>query len=100
MVSFLQLAVEKKAPFLVHPKQIFGSSYFVRTGYSRDFSLNKTNSEGRVANSNRLYISFSDDLTKAPSHQTLSNEGLVPKKRLHCLWRFQKTPLLRKITKL
>ena len=29
LVSFLQLAVEKKTPFLVHPKQIFGPSYFV-----------------------------------------------------------------------
>ena len=30
MVPFLQLAAEKKAPFLVHPKQIFGPSYFAR----------------------------------------------------------------------
>ena len=27
---FLQLPAEKKTPFLVHPKQIFGSSYFDR----------------------------------------------------------------------
>ena len=27
---FLQPTAEKKTPFLVHPKQIFGPSYFVR----------------------------------------------------------------------
>jgi hypothetical protein len=30
MVSFLQLAAEKKTQFLVQLKQIFGSSYFVK----------------------------------------------------------------------
>ena len=30
MVSFLQLAAEKKTPFLVQLTQIFGPSYFVR----------------------------------------------------------------------
>ena len=28
MVFFLLLSAEKKTPFLVHPKQTFGSSYF------------------------------------------------------------------------
>ena len=31
MLSFLQLAAEKKTPFLVQLKQIFGPSYFDRT---------------------------------------------------------------------
>ena len=34
MVSFLKLAAEKKALSLVHPKQIFGPSYFVKTKVS------------------------------------------------------------------
>jgi hypothetical protein len=29
LCPFLQLATEKKTPFLEHPKQIFGPSYFL-----------------------------------------------------------------------